>query len=86
MKKNFLGASFYLGLWGKWDSASCLKETIFRIQTEWDTTPNVCVIYPNSMIYLPVQFYALCPVFLGVILSFSIKCLIIPRTTLIENK
>ena len=47
-----------------------------------DTTPNVCVIYPNSMIYLPVQFYALCPVLSGVMLSFSIKCLIMPLTAL----
>ena len=27
----------------------------------------VCVIYPNIMIYLQVQFYALCPVFLSYI-------------------
>ena len=34
------------------------------------------------MIYLPVQFYALCPVLSGAMLSFSSKCLIMPHTTL----
>ena len=34
------------------------------------------------MIYFPVQFYAIYPVLSGVILSFSIKCLIMPHTTL----
>ena len=42
----------------------------------------MCVIYPNSMIYLPVQFYSLSPVLWGVILSFNIKCLIMPHSTL----
>ena len=30
------------------------------------------------MIYLPAQFYALCPFLSGVILSFNFKCLIMP--------
>ena len=34
------------------------------------------------MIYLPVQFYALCPVLSGGILNFSTKCLIVPHATL----
>ena len=37
------------------------------------------------MIYLPVQFYALCPVLSGVILSFNTKCLIMPRATLLKD-
>ena len=67
---------------GKWDCPPCLILNIFTIRTKWATTPNVCVIYPNSMIYLPVQFYALCPVLSGVILIFNTKCLIMPNTTL----
>ena len=42
----------------------------------------MCVIYPNTMIYLPVQFYILCPVLSGNRLSFSTKCPILPRITL----
>ena len=67
---------------GKWDCPPCLILNIFTIRTKWATTPNVCVIYPNSMIYLPVQFYALCPVLSGVTLIFNTKCLIMPNTTL----
>ena len=33
------------------------------------------VIYPDIMVYLLVQFYALYPVLSRVILSFSTKCL-----------
>ena len=49
------------------------------------TTPNVYVIHPNSMIYLPVQFYALRPVLSGAIMSFNTKYLIMPRATLSER-
>ena len=84
MKKIFLAVSFLLVLWGKWDSAPCLKQTIFTIKTEWDSTPDICGIYPNSMIYLPVKFYAFCPVLSGVTQNFSTKCLIMPRTTLLD--
>ena len=45
----------------------------------------MCVIYPNSMVYLSVQFYTLCSVFSGVILSFNTKCLIMSHTTLNVN-
>ena len=69
-------------VWGKWDGAPCLILNIFTISTKWATTPTVCVIYPNSMIYLPVQFYALYPVLSGIILIFNTKCLIMPHTTL----
>ena len=75
MKKSFLGVSFYPGLWGKWDSPPVPQITIFTLQIEWDTSPNVCVIYPNSMIYFPVQCDALYSVLSGVVFSFSTKCL-----------
>ena len=52
-----------------------LKLTIFTLQIEWDTSLNVCVIYPNSMIYFPVQCNALYSVLSGVVFSFSTKCL-----------
>ena len=58
----------------------------FTIWTKWATTPTVCVIYPNSMIYLPVQFYALYPVLSGVIMIFNTKCLIMPHTTLLTQQ
>ena len=80
--KNFLGVLFYPILWAKWDSPPRFILNIFTIWSKWVTTPKVCVIYPNSMIYLPVQFYSLSPVLWGVILSFNIKCLIMPYTTL----
>ena len=69
-------------VWGRWDGPPYLILNIFTMWTKWATTPNVRVIYPNSMIYLPVQFYALCPVLSGVILIFNTKCLIMPNTTL----
>ena len=70
-------------MWGKWDSPPSLILNIFTIWTKWVTTPNVCAIYPNSMIYPPLPFYALCPFLSGVILSFNTKCLVMARTTLI---
>ena len=82
LKKSFLEVSFYPVLWDKWDSVPCLILNIFTIWTKWVTTPSVCFIYSNNMIYHPVQFYALCPVLSGVTLSFNTKCLIMPRTTL----
>ena len=51
-----MGLSSYSELWGKWDSLPCLIVTVFTIWTKWATTLNVCVIYPNCMIYVPVQF------------------------------
>ena len=69
-------------VWGKWDVAPCLILNIFTIWTKWATTPNVCVIYPNSMIYLSVQFYALCPVLSGIILIFNTNFPIMPHITL----
>ena len=69
-------------MWDKWDGLPCLILNIFIIWNKWATTPNVCVIFPNSMIYLPVQFNALCRVLSGVILIFNTKCLIMPHTTL----
>lgn len=48
-------------------------------------TSTIAVIYPKSMIYLPVQIYALCQDFSGDILSFNVKCLIMPRATLTSN-
>ena len=35
------------------------------------------------MIYLPVQFHALCPLLSRVALSFNSKCLIMPHATLL---
>ena len=55
---------------------------IFTLWIELAKTPNICVLYPNSMIYLPLQIYALCPVLSGVIVSFRTKCLIMPNATL----
>ena len=85
MKKSFLGVSFYPGLWGKWDRSPCLILTVFVIWTERATTPNACVIYLSCMIYVSVQFYALCPFLLGVTLSFNTNCLIMPYTTLLKS-
>ena len=65
-----------------------LKLTIFTLQIEWDASPNVCVIYPNSMIYFPVQCDALYSVLSGVVFSFRLsvsKCLIMPHATLVVN-
>ena len=56
MKKIFWGVWFYPGLWSKRDSHPCLLLTNFTIWTGRATILNVCVVYPNSMIYVPVQF------------------------------
>ena len=85
MKKSFLGVSFYPGLWCKWGIPPSLILNIFTIWTEWAATPKVCIIYPDSMIYLPVQFHALCSVLSRVLLSFNTKCLIMPHATLIKK-
>ena len=82
LEKDFLGVSFYTGLLGEWDSPHSLILNIFTIWTEWATTPNVCVIYPDNLIYLPVQFDALCPVLSRVLLNFNTKCLIMPHAAL----
>ena len=74
MKKSFLGVSFYLDCGANETVPPYLKLTIFTLQIEWDTSPNVCVIYPNSMIYFPVQCDALYSVLSGVVFSFSTKC------------
>ena len=79
--KIFRGDIFYPRFGGKQESSACFTLTTFKILTGWATTPNVCVIYPNSMISLPVQLYALCTVLSGVILSFRTKCLIMPHVT-----
>ena len=70
-------------VWGKWDGPPFLILNIFTIWAKWARTTNVCVIYPNSMTYIPVQFYALCPVLEGVTFIFNTKCLIMPYTTLL---
>ena len=67
---------------GQMRRSPCLILNIFIIWTNWVATPNVCVLYSNSMIYLPAQFYALCLVFSGVKLIFNTKCIIMPNTTL----
>ena len=78
-----MGVSFYPGLWGERDSPPCLILTVFTIWTEWAATLNVYVIYPNCMIYVWVQFCALCPDFSEVILSFNTKSFIMPHTMLL---
>ena len=74
-------SSFWMSLftpdYGQMRQSPCFILNIFTIWTEWVTSPNACVIYPNSMIYLPVHFHALCPVLSRFILSSNTKCLII---------
>ena len=79
--KKFFGCLILPWIVGQMRHSLCLKLTIFTIKTEWDAAPNLCVTYFNSMIYLPAQFYALCPVLSRVILSFSTKCPIMPHAT-----
>ena len=82
MQKSFFRCLILARIVGQMRQSPCLKLTIFTISTEWDKTPNVSVIHPNSMTYLPVQFYALCPFLSGIILSFTTNCLIMPHSTL----
>ena len=57
----------------------------FTIWIKWAATRKVCLIYPNSIIFLPVQFYALCPVLSGVIWRFNTKSFIMPHATQVNS-
>ena len=48
--------------------------------------PIYVLFIPIKSFTFQVQFYALCPVLSEVILSFSIKCFIMPRTTLLSGQ
>ena len=78
--KKFFGCLILPRIVGQMRQSPCFILNIFTIWTKWVTTPDMCVIYTNSMIYPPVQFYALCQVLSGVILSFNTKFLTMPRT------
>ena len=56
LKISFLDVSFYPLLWGKVDSPPCFILKIFTTWSKWVITYNVCVIYPNRMIYPQYSF------------------------------
>ena len=65
---SFLSFSNFLNLFSEYLFLKTPLDSCFE-------TSNVCVIYPNSMIYFPVQLYVLCPFLWGVRLSSSTKYL-----------
>ena len=82
MKKSFLVSHFTPGCGENETVPSALNKQFLQYNLSIIQLLMYVFFYHNNMIYLSVQFYALCPVLSGVILNFSIKCLIMPHTTL----